>query len=501
MRRSPHPLARRVSECLRERCRVPDGTPILVGVSGGSDSVALLRLLVEIAPKHRLHLQVAHFDHRLRPGSADDARFVRKLALDLGLEPHTEAWSQPEPGEDAARRARHAFLERTARRLGCPVIALGHQIEDQIETVLMRLGRGTGLRGLLGIPWRRSTAGADIVRPLLECRRATLADYLESIHQAWREDPSNEDRALQRNRLRHEVLPVLEEALGETWIESWSASIEDLRRIWDWLDSSGAALLQAARLEAEQSCDWETLRRAAEPVRRAALQRWLESAGARDLRRAHLDAAVHLLENGQSGQEIHLPHHLRLVLEQERLTLVRQASGTGREFAIEVSKPTTSGRQIPYELEIEEVGVERARSELAAKVATLRNETHLQSDGGRPGPKRPADSAGPGGPDCRKIPDSDETLVAADLLEPPFEVRHVQPGDRVRLLGAPGSRKIARILQDRRVPRRLRASWPLVVDSGGIVWIPGVGVAERSRLGPCSRGALRLQIRPAARVP
>ena len=186
---------------MRTRCGVAHDTRVLVGVSGGRDSVALLRALVELAPRNLWRLRVAHFDHRLRPDSAKDAEFVAELAAELGLRVTTGTWDEPQPGEDAARRARHAFLIECAREHDCEVVALAHQLEDQIETVLMRIGRGTGPRGLAGIPWRRPGV-VDYVRPLLDCRRADLTAYLQSLEQPWREDPSNADDTRTRNRVR-----------------------------------------------------------------------------------------------------------------------------------------------------------------------------------------------------------------------------------------------------------------------------------------------------------
>ncbi|UCE02589.1 MAG: tRNA lysidine(34) synthetase TilS [Candidatus Latescibacterota bacterium] len=468
-------LLRSVARNLEERCRVARGSRLLVGVSGGSDSVALLRLLVDLAPELRLELAVAHFDHRMRPDSGEDAAFVRALAAEHALDFRLGTWEgETVRSETKARAARHDFLIRTARSHACDAIVLGHQLEDRIETVLMRLGRGTGIRGLVGIDWRVEQS-VPLLRPALDIRRSTLCAYLHSISQVWREDPTNRDRTKTRNRVRHVALPALGEALGDRWLENWGAALDDLADIRRWLGAAADALLEEAASRTDvaagasrlpsRSLQRETLRSAPEGLRRAALQRWLEAAGCTDLTRHHIGAASDLVANGQNGQEIVMPDAARLLLERGRVTLLApSATETSEAFA--------------YELELEHVLPTAAHAATAGRpvgdVAGAAS-TGVLLDGG-------------------VLPEPIEVFVAADDLTLPIEARAARPGERVHLLGAPGSRKVARILQDRCVPARLRRKWPLVADSRGIVWIAGVGVAERCRVRADSRSALRLRL-------
>src|SRR5262245_39578650 len=222
--RSPASLAHRVAANLRRRCGVRTGDRLLVGVSGGADSVALLLLLLEAARKLDLDIEVAHFDHALRTDSLADATWVEELARSLGLECHIERWRTPRPGEAAARQARYEFLERTARARDAAAIAVAHHLDDQIETVLLRLARGTGPRGALGMAWRRNEP-VPIVRPLLDVRRAELQAFCTTRGIAWREDSSNTRTDRARNRVRHDVIPGLDAALGAQWMEHWAATI------------------------------------------------------------------------------------------------------------------------------------------------------------------------------------------------------------------------------------------------------------------------------------
>lgn len=202
-----------VSEQLQRRWFDLRG-PGIVAVSGGADSVALLRCLVDwVKP-----LAVAHLNHRLRGADSDgDEHFVRELAGSLSLPFHTIALDikgESSRGgtnlEDTARRARYDWLTQVARETGAAWIATGHTANDQAETVLHRLIRGAGIQGLRGIALRRElTPGIELIRPLLEVGRSQIVEYLQSIGQAWREDMSNRDPAFTRNRIRHEVLPML----------------------------------------------------------------------------------------------------------------------------------------------------------------------------------------------------------------------------------------------------------------------------------------------------
>lgn len=200
---------------------------VLVAVSGGADSVALVRGLASVKQEGGGRLVVAHFNHRLRGEESDaDEEFVSRLAHDLGLRCEL---GRMEPGgldacpdgvEEAARSQRYRFLTHTAERLGARYVACAHTADDQIETILHRILRGTGIAGLAGIPrCRRLSRAVTLIRPLLEVRRAELVDYLTSLGQPYREDSSNQDRRFTRNRIRHDLLPHLAEhynpAVGE----------------------------------------------------------------------------------------------------------------------------------------------------------------------------------------------------------------------------------------------------------------------------------------------
>ncbi|MGE5192156.1 MAG: tRNA lysidine(34) synthetase TilS [Deltaproteobacteria bacterium] len=210
-----HPLTNHLA---REIAGLPPPRRLLVAVSGGADSVALLRGLYELEDELNLALHVAHLDHQLRGQAArDDADWVERLCRTLGI-PCTigranVAGLAPGTGrgiEETARDERHRFLEETATVHDCRAIALAHTADDQAETILHHILRGTGLSGLRGIPRERALgSGVRLVRPLLDVERSVVLDYLARLGQDYREDEANGDEAYTRNRIRHQLLPLL----------------------------------------------------------------------------------------------------------------------------------------------------------------------------------------------------------------------------------------------------------------------------------------------------
>ena len=201
------------AQTLKQLCRVEPGTTVLVGVSGGSDSVALLHLLHALASDWRLSLQTAHLDHALRDRSAEDADWVASLSRQLEVPSLCEridvaklARQRGQGIEEAARYARHRFLGQLSEQYPGSVIALGHHRGDQAETVLHRLLRGSGGPGLRAMEYRRQR----LIRPLLGLRREQLENYLVGIGQEWLADPTNNDLRFTRNRIRHQLIPQLQ---------------------------------------------------------------------------------------------------------------------------------------------------------------------------------------------------------------------------------------------------------------------------------------------------
>lgn len=231
------------------------GARIVVGVSGGADSVALLRGLNSLAPALRIVLFPAHLNHGLRPGRAEeDAEWTEKLCRRLEIPIVIEQVDVPRRAadmhwnvEEAARILRYEFFERTARSVGATHVAVAHNADDQVETVLHHLFRGTGLAGLRGMKRSRSlAAGITLVRPLLSVHRAEIENWLAEIGQDYRTDASNADVSRTRNRIRHKVLPALETELGTGIRETMLRLAEQADEFQSSLEAEADRLLAAS---------------------------------------------------------------------------------------------------------------------------------------------------------------------------------------------------------------------------------------------------------------
>jgi len=224
-----------------------DDSTVLAAVSGGADSMALLALLHRLAPRRGLRVVVAHLDHALRRGSATDARFVADRAARLGLEVVTARRpvlrKKRESPEEAARRVRRAFLLEAAEEVEAARIATGHTLDDQAETILLRLARGAGPAALGGM---LAAGPGPFVRPLLALERTELRAWLRRRRLPWREDPSNRSMAFDRNRLRHLVLPVLTRHLNRQAARHLADAAARVREDAAYLDALAAGILEGA---------------------------------------------------------------------------------------------------------------------------------------------------------------------------------------------------------------------------------------------------------------
>jgi len=314
---------RRVAERL-----IPDGTEVLAAVSGGADSVALLHLLHELARRRAVGIQVAHLDHGLRRGSRTDRRFVEALARRLEL-PCIAARREvsalrrkDESPEEAARRVRWEFLHEAATRAGCQCIATGHTLDDQAETILMRLVRGAGATALTGMS---ESGPGRVVRPLLAIEREALRSYLDRRGSGFREDPTNRNLRFDRNRVRHVVLPVLADQLNPRVAKHLVSAARRFREDALYLDSlaeaafeelsrrdpSGRLVLDAERLAGLSPAVAKRLARLA--LRRA-------GSDARRISALHIDALLDLARGGR-GRRLHLPSRIEARRERDRIVV------------------------------------------------------------------------------------------------------------------------------------------------------------------------------------
>lgn len=464
----------------RERLFVP-GERVAVACSGGADSVALVLLLTDLKSEFGLRLSVAHLNHRLRGEAADaDEAFVRRLAERLGLEFFAEradvaarAQAHRTNQEEAGRQARLEFFASLCAQGRADAVAVAHTLDDQAETLLARLVRGTGLAGLAGIQPVLELNPGRIARPLLELRRVELRAFLAERQEAWCEDATNLDRARTRSRLRLELLPGLErlnpattrhlaqlaaEARQEE--EFWQVFIEE--RFQTLAQRQGDAWRIAASQLLEPLGDFYSGRGAGSGRAKSAqgavarrLVRRLVAAvqgNLRRLTREHVEQILRLAASGRSGRRLALPGH-----EVERSfewMVFRTGKRLPASYSYEVRVP---GR----------VEIEAARARLEFKLV--------------------AASDMPRGYNGAKL-----VALDADTLEGlgALTVRNWRPGDRYQPAGAARPKKLKTLFQRARVAREERAGHPVLVSAGEIVWAPRFGVAARCAVGERTRTAL-----------
>ncbi len=441
-----HTAAQRLADLVAVACPGAPGAGVVVALSGGPDSVALLLVARTWAAASGAPLVAAHLNHGLRPGESDlDAAFCRDLCARLGVrlmegaaDPRAAARERGAGIEEAARHLRRRFLLDALASLGGPgCVATGHHRDDQVETVLMRLMRGTGPDGLRGI---RPVAGA-FIHPLLGWDRVAIVACLEAQGQPWRLDATNLDGDNVRARLRREVIPVLQGVFGEGCLEGPARLADLLEADLGLLEELAATSLAAVR-------DGEDLRVGALldlPPALAArvLRAWLGMP--ERLEAVHVATILAWLRDGASGGGLDLPGGRRLVREFDRLS-----AGMGGAAAN---------------------GCEESRPE------DWRPEVARLPEGADPGPQGVGDPADPA---------TWRLACPAANLKGNLRVRGWREGDRLRPLGLGGSKKVSDLLREARTPASARSGALVVTDDEGILWVVGVARDERTRLLPGS---------------
>lgn len=401
--------------------------PALIAVSGGLDSMVLLDLLVATQPRHGLQLVVAHVDHGIHPEGRVAAALVESRASSLGLALVTTRLALgPGAGESLARRERYRWLRAEQRRLGARWILTAHQADDQHETVLMRLLRGSGPAGLAGMPRR----GRSIARPLLGIPRSTLRRYAAARALDWWEDPANRDPRHLRSWLRASLVPLLRERLPDVERRLTQARRHAVRGrlAWDTLlqrwpgldlrEDRGVLSVAAAAIEAEP-----------EPLATAILEALLRRAGAPGAGQ-RVRRALGAIRAPRSGARADVGGGWSLVRSFDRLRLEPGRSAPSLAATREVLRPPSGQlRWGPWSV--------RWRPDQAPE--------HQPRDGG-----------------------------IAWFIPGELALRPWRPGDRVAPIGGTGHRLAAKCFQEARVPASERGSWPLVEGAGKVAWIPGV---------------------------
>lgn len=499
---------RRTIECY---CLFGMGEPVVVGVSGGPDSVCLLHVLCRLGGEYGLSLHVAHLHHGLRGGDADaDAAFVQSLAAEWGLPCTIERADVPALArknrlaiEETARCARYAFLSRTAEALGASIVAVGHNADDQAETVLMHWIRGAGLAGLRGM--LPSTALADyrllggqsspeprvalrLIRPLLEVPRVEIEAYCDYYELESRFDRSNLDKTYFRNWLRHEVLPLLAShnpRVGEVICRSARVIADDyallrtlLEEYWKQivLEEDVSGLVPDEREPSGGSrivFDLKSWRALPTSLQRSTLREAIHRLrrSLRNINFLHVENALSVARDGTTGDRSTLPRGLMLVVGYERLTI----AGAGAPQQLP-DWPLLPPESAPVPVQI-------------PGVTTLPGSRWVLKVG------RLARSALPDG--WATNDDPWRAVLDANAVGTALWLRPRRPGDRFQPLGMGGSTvKLADFLTNQKVRRTVRDRLPLLVGEAGIAWVCGQRVDERARVQDETEIGLALHFSP-----
>jgi tRNA(Ile)-lysidine synthase len=430
----------RVLKTITRYSMLPRASHVTVAVSGGPDSVCLLEVLRELASRFEVKLSVAHFNHRLRGAASDeDEQFVAKLAARYGLRCYCASANvarSKDNLEQAARRARRAFFAELIRKGYTDRVALGHTRDDQAETVLFRLLRGSGLAGLAGI---YPVTADGYIRPLIEITRAEVEEFLRSRGLEWREDATNRDPRFARNRIRHSLLPQM----AREWnprIADALAHLADLAHEEERWWRAEIDRLAESRLERNGGAV-EVRADALASLPRAAARRLVRRALAEvkgDLRRIeyqHVERVLELAARPGGEGRLRLPE-LSVTRSFDWVRIAPPRSPEAFPSVNLVVPGTYAGPGGGSELRFEVAGKTRAKP-----CATLKAELCLR------------------------------------LIPAPLELRGWRPGDHYRPAGQSRDRKLKEMFQRARVPSWQRPLWPIVTGGGKILWARDFGAA------------------------
>ncbi|NLX23731.1 MAG: tRNA lysidine(34) synthetase TilS [Phycisphaerae bacterium] len=469
---------------LRDELRIEPDKPVLIGVSGGPDSVALLHLFCWLnqQPDWRVPLRVAHLNHQLRGTDADeDARFVADLCdslripCDIGTaDVTTRARQAGLSNEHAGRQCRFEFFERLCLKHAIHTVALAHHADDNAETILHRIIRGTGIRGLAGIrPTRKLREDSEIrvIRPLLAIRRTHIEAYLKECGLTFRTDASNHSPTYTRNRLRHDVLPLLRERFNPQIEDALLRLAEQARDIDAYLAETGERAINTLIVEHDDHqlvLHCPPLLRKPRVIQTQLIRKAILLMGSPEgeLTYAHLNAVADLAAGQDGSKSLDLPAGLRVSRRYSQLVLERATAAPGTDLRCDDIRVSTAGTTpLPgFNLEI-------TVQLLAADDRLIDNHIAHQAERGQ---------------------FVYEEWIDADAVHPPLIARSRRAGDRFFPLGMTGMKKISDFLIDEKVQAARRDRIVLLCDQLGPIWVVPLRLDERVRLTRATRQILRL---------
>ena len=455
-------MIKKVRKTIEKYNLLEKGERVVVALSGGPDSTALLAVLASIARELDLSLVAAHFNHGLRGAESDeDERFCRDLSDKMGLvfcagkmDQNNKKGVSP---EDFFRRQRYGFLNKVAADSQARKIALGHNLQDQAETVLLNLLRGSGLEGLKGILPKRD---GNIIRPLIEISRREIISFLDKSGISYRQDSSNKNRMYLRNQIRTELIPYLQEKYNPKIEENLAQMAEILRTEDEFIRQKADEALQSTFIQRQQNrilLNIAYINKLPEAIRLRIFKTVLEgfSPAKNGFSFIHIKSLDNLSQKRESGKRIVLPLGIEARREYDHLIL---ESKKDRSIQAQYEYPMN----IPGSVFVKERNV-TVRVELAAK-----ENIDWES--------------------------SNKVYLDLDKIQQPVAIRNRRDGDRFQPLGGQGRQKVKKFFIDHKIPCRERDEIMLLVDRLSVIWIENMHLNDRVKITPETKNVLKLEI-------
>jgi tRNA(Ile)-lysidine synthase len=462
METNKNSLIGRVRETIIRFGLVEKGDRVLVALSGGPDSVALLYVLLALKPEYDLTLWALHLNHKLRGAESDeDERFARKLASDLRLkflskrvDVKKQAKRRKLTIEEAAREVRYGYLQEVAEEVKADKIALGHQADDQAETFLMRLIRGAGAAGLSGIPAKRG----KIIRPLIRTTRDRIEDFLKTNRITYRLDSSNYLTDFNRNKIRLELLPILKRQFNPKIVESLNRAADIISLQGEYVREKseqilkqigtkerGRMILESRKFTRQHAC-----------LQREMIRLCVSNLGgdADKLSFELVDRALSLAGQGKTGRRVRLAKNIWF-----------EAGGKQLAFYGEKGKTAERSIRLPGEQTLKDWGLR-----LESEILNHRSRRAFAHEG-------------------------NQTIAFLDWrkLKMPLVLRGRKKGDKFKPLGMKGTKSVADFLIDDKVPRHLRDQVPLLTSQGRIVWLVGHRISDQFKITAKTKQVLKIE--------
>ena len=467
-------LVDKVRGTIKRYSMLAGGERVLIAVSGGPDSVALLDLLFLLKGEFRLELIVAHYHHRLRKDADEDLKLVKRLAEKYGLhfiyEYAPEDWWKKKKGslEEEARRLRYEFLLKTADTLEADKIALGHNAQDRAESFLLNLIRGAGALGLAGMPPVRD----KFIRPLIETTREEILEYIKERSLAYRLDRSNLDPKFLRNRVRAELIPLLK-SYNPRIIEAINRTCELLLEEQVLLEEIYEEQFKKLAKVKPKQVEFRARDFLKLPV---AVQRGLIRQAIKelkgDLRRIgaeHIFELERLFSQKKTSFEIDIPDNIKMGKSYEYIFIKRD-------------------KKEPEKFKAQEIELLKEKEIVLSDEYLLRVSLKRASKSQFSKFKMPARAS---------IFEKELAFAFFDLemIKGRLRLRSWSRGDKIELYGLKGSKKLKDIFQELEVPKHLRKIYPLVEDDEGLVWVPGYGICERVAVRESSKKIAKISMK------